>query len=1521
MLSRTHAVTPVKRPFAPAVVALLCGLLVTTGVLALVPNPATDLNRDGVVNTADRVIGNNCIRAQSLGQPLPAQCPTPDPAPPGGGDGRWDASDAAEIKANLRQTFVVVDTTAPVVGITSPTPGEVFDASPITLSGTVDDGSASINVAVTNAGGTTNVAGRNNGGGTWDIYNVPLAAGSNSLLVTATDRANNSATATVEVRLGALDTVAPVLSILSPPEGAVLTATPTTVTGTVSDDTGIATVTVNGVAATVTNGNFSASVPLDPGANTLTAVATDTSDNSATVTRQVTYTPPDTTPPTVSVDSPSEGAVVTGSPVTVSGTVSDDTGVASVTVNGVTATIDGAGFTVQVPVSAGGNTLTVVARDTSDNSTTVTRQITYTPPDTTPPSVSVDSPTNGAIVNASPVTVVGTVDDDRGVASVTVNGVAATIIGTSFTAQVPVSEGANTLTALATDTSNNVASAGVTITYEPPTGDDTTAPQVAILTPADNAVLATDKVTVTGTVTDDRDVASVSVNGISATLGAGTFTLIDLPLTPGANTITAVATDTSGNPANASVTVTYVLPPQVTISSPSDGALINEDSIEVTGSVDDPAATVTVNGIAATLNSGQFSATLPLTEGFNPITATATNAAGATGSARIQVRRDLTPPTVTFEVPRDGAVLTSLQVDVAGLVNDQSTNITIDSEDVTVTVNGVPAMVSQRAWVIPDMLLQRGPNTLEVVAEDNAGNRSATSVQVNVQDQAGQRIVLLAGNAQSGQIGTQLPEPLVVTLLDAAGDPVPGKPVLFQVSRGDGVINGTDGDVTELTLLTDDNGLASVFFTLGSRGGAGNHRVLATASGFVGEVEYCFAATPAPPRRIAAVTGDQQVGIVGQTLDQPLKVLVNDAGGNPAAGVEVDFVVSEGGGNIEGNPSVTRVTDNDGFASVPFTLGEQEGLSNHVVTASFDGLSEPPAVFIASARTPAPQTSFVGVVIDNQTAPIAGVTVRLSRDGEAQDPALVGITDEQGRFAFANVPAGPAKLIVDGSTAARPGNWIRLTFALEVIAGIENSVGMPIYLLPIGPNATVVQNGGPDEDLKLTMPDIPGAEVTVKAHSVTCPTGLSECVVSWTQINAERMAMPPPMGSMVMLGWTLQPTGARFSPSVDICIPNMDMPPGLQVEMFNWDYGLGYWATVGTATVTEDGAQLCSDPGFGIPSAGWGCCVPPPPPNDCVLSCNDRNECTADSKLDPPCTCKFTPSNNGAQCGGQPGANACKQGTCQNGACVGQNKPDGSSCDDGKYCTRPDKCTGGACAGEAVPDQPGPTTSFELAALNNVLQRLQEFLNLMQIKGVNIPEFQGQLSFDENRVCCEEKQGQMTLEEGGGGTLKVEPWTSPRFVPTVPPWSGDYTVTIFGRSIGVRYGVFIEATVEVAAQLKRTKRECQDDKCWSGTIGPKAGARAGIFGEVPNPALPPQCGPSKTDPCAILRLEGAGSSGVNAQLSVGCDKVSGQIGHNGLVIDGKFIVGEGSIFEVKVTKEFVLVPAGPIGPLSFSLPL
>ncbi len=181
------------------------------------------------------------------------------------------------------------------------------------------------------------------------------------------------------------DTTAPVILLSSPSAEQLFTSTPISLFGNGYDLLDGSTTAyygeltearLNGGAPVkpTPNGAYSFSLALTPGANSFTLTLKDYEGNASTVTRRVWL---DSTPPQVTVTSPTAGATVTSAALTVTGTASDDTSVTGVKVNGAAATLSGNTFTANVTLSAGANTLTVVATDRAARITTVTRTVTY----------------------------------------------------------------------------------------------------------------------------------------------------------------------------------------------------------------------------------------------------------------------------------------------------------------------------------------------------------------------------------------------------------------------------------------------------------------------------------------------------------------------------------------------------------------------------------------------------------------------------------------------------------------------------------------------------------------------------------------------------------------------------------------------------------------------------------------------------------------------------------------------------------------------------------------------------------------------------------------------------------------------------------------------------------------------------------------------------------------------------------------------------------------------------------------
>jgi PKD repeat protein len=653
----------------------------------------------------------------------------------------------------------------------------------------------------------------------------------------------------------------------------------------------------------------------------------------------------------------------------------------------------------------------------------------------------------------------------------------------------------------------------------------------------------------------------------------------------------------------------------VTVTEPVSGLLTNGTSVRVSGTVGPAVDGVRVGGTLATLTGTNFTAIFALEEGRNTISVVATNSYGGAGVANVIVNRDTTAPILSIDTPAGGSVLAARQVTVTGQINDIVPG-TVNPEQATVMVNGLPATIVNRSYAITDVLLAPGRNTITAIGRDRAGNESQRQIEVTLQDAASQkRLVTLAGDRQTGIIGTVLPEALVVELVDGDGVVQTNQPVTFTVSRNDGRLFATPDSGRSLTVLTGEKGQAGVLFQLGSRSGVGNNEVSVTSPGVAVPLLLGANGTGAPPARVAALIPETQAGQVGRPLPLQWTAFVTDAGGNPVGGASIMFSVSQGDGNIGGATTVVTNTDSDGRAVVIHTLGPDAGVNNNVVTASVPGVSNSAAVFTASGKAagPANQTRILGVVLDNANRPMSNILCRI------QNTLLVTATDTQGQFVLSNAPVGAVRLIVDAQNRGYPGEWHTLQFDLVTVAGRDNSVDRPIYMLPLDAANSVIAGGA--QDVTLRLEGVPGSSLTILAHSLRDPNNQPITNrIMWTQVNLERVPMAPPLGSQFTLAWTVQPINMRFNPPARVCVPNKGFPPGQVLEMFGFDHDINAFVSLGQGTVSGDGAQICSNPGFGITKSGWGGAVPPPPP--CTPVCGPAPQDTDCVKYDtiPPAT-------------------------------------------------------------------------------------------------------------------------------------------------------------------------------------------------------------------------------------------------------------------------------------------------------------
>lgn len=666
-------------------------------------------------------------------------------------------------------------------------------------------------------------------------------------------------------------------------------------------------------------------------------------------------------------------------------------------------------------------------------------------------------------------------------------------------------------------------------------------------------------------------------------------------------------------------------PLTISITSPQNLALFNQAQQAVAGTADPTAVAVSCNDRPMNLSAGNFTGALTLHEGSTLITCVATDGEGHIGTASISVTLDTAPPRVTITAPSNGATLTATPVTVTGMINDIVVG-TVNELEALVTCNGRSGRVANRAFIVTDVPLEPGANTLTCTAQDRAENVDSARISVTLDTTVAKQIAIVSGNTQTGRIGALLPQPLVVQLSEN-GAPTVGKVVLFKVLENDGVLSADANNGRMVAVTTNSEGRAQVHFTLGTWAGAGNNRVQALATGFVGEALFSLSALPGDANLIVVDAGNLQTGVVGQPLPKPFIVAVIDQGNNRLGGVPVTFTVEQGGGNFDGQSELTVNTDSDGRAQAVLTLGLDEGFDNNLVSAAFPGNPGTAATFMASGKVAGDpqQTKISGVVLDNTNQPVPGVTLYI------EGSPLTTQANDQGQFVLQPAPVGHVMLVADGTTATpRDGRpWPTLEYELVTIAGRDNTIGMPIFLLPIDtPNGLLVDEttGG-----TLTLADVPGFSLTIVPGSATFPDGSKRGTVSVTMVHPDKVPMVPNFGQQPQFIVTIQPAGVHFNPPAAMTIPNADgFAPGQKTEMYSFDHDLGSFVSIGPGTVSDDGMVIASDPGVGVIKGGWHCGGNPTGIGTCEHECDDGNDCTEDSRVDGVCITINRP--NGTPC-------------------------------------------------------------------------------------------------------------------------------------------------------------------------------------------------------------------------------------------------------------------------------------------------
>jgi hypothetical protein len=587
------------------------------------------------------------------------------------------------------------------------------------------------------------------------------AAGAQKIYVRVRDEdsvfsSRDSVTITVVPRI---DTVGPSVTFLSPADSAPVPDPVITVQVRVSDPSGVLFVNVNNNAAarisgTDLNGVYQRlNVTLNSGMNAIAVQAMDKSDslNQTNATLHVIYQPPDSTPPSIAFSYPESGDTVYQSPVTVTVSVTDQSGVAWVICGSDTMrNPTGSVYTSDVTPVEGTNSLVIRARDTRGNSAVETLVFTYVIRDKTPPFVHITSPLPGARIPADSVTVTVDAQDTgtytSGIASVTVNGLAATLNLGVYTRTIALNHGSNTIRAVATDGSQAANQAGDSVVVvqnrRPHFMPDTSVKDTGLW--VDSAATVT-----LNAVDPDGDplIFSFVTNPAKASYGItrmGNAALLTYtPTSAGLDTFRVGVADSIFAEADTILmrimnTMPDYIPPAIAFVAPLPGDTlrdtINPSPVTVMVSVTDPSgvAWVRCNDSAMSNPSGStYRRDVMLSEGANSLVIRAQDLAGNDTSRTLTITylvfRDVTPPVVKITSPQPNQRVPTGSVTVMGYAYD--TTGPIKSGIDSVFVNGAPIAYGsgQFSTVVS---LAHGWDTIRARAVDSSGNQARDSVMV-----------------------------------------------------------------------------------------------------------------------------------------------------------------------------------------------------------------------------------------------------------------------------------------------------------------------------------------------------------------------------------------------------------------------------------------------------------------------------------------------------------------------------------------------------------------------------------------------------------------------------------------------------------------------------------------------------------------------------------------------------------------------------------------------------------------------
>lgn len=792
-----------------------------------------------------------------------------------------------------------------------------------------------------------------------------------------------------------------------------------------------------------------------------------------------------------------DGAIVTSTSTLLTGRTG---GAAGIKVNGVPATVISGSFCAPVELSVeGANQVLIECTDATGTPSGGSRTITLNRV-TGGPSISIAEPAEGAVTVSETIAVSGTLGSSF--ATVEVNGVAATVTGTNFTApNIRLAGGMNVIVARALNAAGRMATASRRVVYLK------NVPSIAITSPVGGVVTGTPRIDVSGT-WSNLEAGTIAINGGVATPvlktdshTTGRFLFSDVSLNPGSNTVTVSGRDLAGRTATTSVTVTLSAgKPSIAIAQPADNTFYpsgSGDTFTVSGSFTAAAGSVVdVAGTSATIDAGAGTFTAPvrfstLTGGTTPVVVRLIEPSGAEAFDVIRVTKLAAAPDVVEVFPAANAVEVGAGVMPLVLFSAPMDRATLEGGGFRfesaggATVNGTLHLDREVLTFAPSVPLISGQRyTLRVTAQakDISGNSVAQE------------------STSSFTVSISAPE--TAPVIDAIPDRICAQSIEVKGTAPAGARLRIDLGSLSLTTAASSTGAYLLTMPLGGRVGCQVVRVRVIGSDGT--------LSPAGERQFQVdCAGPQVTSATFDRTSNKLQVLFSKDIKPPSSAA---FVLQLSDGRTVANtaaasPTAVTVTPSEDLKQQTFTLSITSG----IVDLRGMGLALPfTKTFEFGDETPRPGdgSGFInGEVYDATTGrPLAGATVAIE--------SVSVTTSAPGRYTIRR-PEGPHAITVSApqyTTAWRqivvpPGaGVVPIDVRLSRIGVTKTSSGAPLSLI----------HGGE------------GPNPITRRIELSVPSTASGAVVSLTSASAQSLP------GLLPLGWSPLSTAVITASAADL---------------------------------------------------------------------------------------------------------------------------------------------------------------------------------------------------------------------------------------------------------------------------------------------------------------------------------------------------------------------------------------------------